>query len=185
MLAAIDVDATVVDSPYYWYLWLEEMTKAGYSYDEVSKHYNFSKVYGGVWEQKQINGNPLDFWRMKHVYQEMVPIEGSVEALSALKDIGYKIVFVSALKGDHHYSKYRFLEKHFPMMDGFLGTKEKWAVNADLVVDDRNKFLNMFPSTSVLKFKFETTFDQDEELKVSALSIGGWSELEKMVRRNL
>lgn len=185
MIAAIDVDATVVDSPYMWYQWLEQMTKAGYRYEEVSKQYNFSKVYEKAWEESNISGHPLDFWRMKHVYQDMTPIDGSVEALSMLKSIGYKIVFVSALKGDHHYSKYRFLEQYFPFMDGFVGTKEKWAVNADLVVDDRHKFLNMFPSTSVLKFKFETPFDQDEDLKVSALSIGGWCELEKMVRRTL
>lgn len=179
MIAAIDVDATVVDSPYYWYLWLEDMTKAGYKYENVCKFYNFSEVYANIWLDKNIAGHPLDFWRAKHVYQGMQPMQDSVTALKLLKESGYKIVFVSALKGDHHYSKYRFLEKHFPFMDGFVGTKEKWAVNADIIIDDRNKFLNMFDKESVYRIKMNTPFDQDEQLNVEVKVIDSWYDMIK------
>lgn len=164
-VAVIDCDQTVVDSAYAWYLWLEDKTKAGYPYDLVKHVYDFSQTYTDVWIDKCIDGHPYDFWRARDVYDNLQPLEGCVEVLKTIQGWGYHIVFVSAVKGDHHKSKYNFLNRHFPFMDGFIATQEKGFVKADLVIDDRNKFLNMFDE-DVLKFKRLTPFDQDEELKV-------------------
>lgn len=160
-IAVIDCDQTVVDSAYAWYEWLEMMTRAGYSYDVVQKHYNFSDVYASVWLDKEVAGHPYDFWRGKSVYDNLEPLKGSVEALQTLKNVGYDIVFVSAIKGNHTKSKWNFLQKHFPFMDAFIATKEKGYVRADLVIDDRNRFLNMFNGEEVKLIRKHTPFDQD------------------------
>ncbi len=174
-----DVDLTVVDSASYWYDWLEYRTKAGLSKEEVFKNYDLSSAYTDIWLRKGLQGTPMDFWRGEHTYDDMTPLEGSVGALRGIKEAGYDIVFVSALKGHHHRSKYNFLEKHFPFMDGFLGTQEKKYVKADIIIDDRNRFLNMFPDHNILKIKKQTPHDQDCELAVGCLYFNNWHELKE------
>lgn len=185
-IAAVDVDLTVVDSGYAWYTWLENMTKAGHPYSWVSQWYDFSVPYSVAWKNKHCAGSPFDFWRAKGVYDNLEPIEGCVDALRTLSNRGYDIVFVSAIKGDHHKSKHNFLKANFPFMKGFVATKEKWAVNADLVIDDRHKFLNMFDRDNITRIKMGTSFDQCEELKVDIHhTITDWSEFELWVEENL
>lgn len=162
-----DVDLCVVDSGREWYKWLEDRTKAGLDYDEVIKHYNLSVPYSDSWKSKGCAGVPYDFWRQQHLYDDLEPLKGCVEALQLAKGYGYDIVFASAVKGNHHKSKYYFLDRHFPFKDGVLLTKEKGYIKADIVVDDRNKFLNQFSSNDTLKVKFDTPCDQDERLNVS------------------
>ena len=182
MIAAIDVDLTVVNSAYHWWKWLEDMTKAGLSYSQVCDKYDFTQCYKDIWLSKGIAGEPLDFWRQRDLYDNMVPVEGAVDGIGLLKESGYKIVFVSTLKGDHHKSKCLFLKKFFHV-DAFIGTKEKWAVRADLVIDDRNKCLNMFPEDNIIKIKMNTTFDQDVDLTVDLdYSVNDWFELSDIIR---
>lgn len=180
-ICACDVDLTVVDSALHWYNWLEDKTKANLPIEEVYKHYDFSIPYGPIWASKGLSGCPLDFWRGQHVYDEMKPLEGAVEALRAIKEKGYLIVFVSVLKGNHHKSKYEFLEKHFPFMDGFVGTKEKWTVAASIIIDDRNRYLNMFEGSKVLRLKKNTPHSQDIELEGGCLSFTEWGTLQTYI----
>ena len=185
-IAVIDVDATVVDSPYAWHQWLEDVTKVGFEYVSVAQWYDFSIPYGPIWKSKNIGGSPFDFWRGKSVYDNLIPKENAPECLQLLQNKGYKIVFVSALKGDHHKSKHSFLERYFPYKDGFIGTKEKGFVKADLVIDDRISVLNQFPDPECLKIQFDTPHDQDQQLKVSLdFKSDCWWEIEKWVIDNL
>lgn len=185
-IAVIDVDATVVDSPYEWWKWLELTTKAGFDYEWVSQWYDFSIPYGSIWESKNIGGSPFDFWRAKSVYDNLEPMENAVDCLETLKKKGYEIVFVSALKGDHHKSKHNFLEHYFPYKDGFIGTKEKGYVKADLVIDDRLSVLNQFPNFGCIKIQFNTPHDQDQSLKVSLdFKSNCWYEIEEWIINNL
>jgi 5'(3')-deoxyribonucleotidase len=180
-VCAVDVDLTVVDSASYWYDWLEYRTKAGLAKEEVYRNYDLSIPYTSIWLANGLQGSPMDFWRGEHTYDDMTPLEGSVEALKTIKDAGYDIVFVSALKGHHHRSKYNFLEKHFPFMDGFLGTQEKKYVKADIIIDDRNRFLNMFNGGDVLRLKKTTIHSQDEELRGGCLHFTDWSILHEYI----
>lgn len=164
-IAAIDVDACVVDTPYEWWKWLELRTKAGLPYEYVRNFYNFSTPYERAWMQTGQAGEPFDYWRSTHVYDDLFPLPGSVEALEALSE-KMDVVFVSALKGNHHKSKVAFLKKYFPFLAGVVGTKEKWTVNASMIVDDRNNNLNMFKDRDTIIVRKESFHAQSEELIV-------------------
>ena len=186
MVAVIDVDGTVVDTPYAWWLWLEAQTKAGFTYEWVSQWYDFSIAYSFIWNHKRIAGSPMDFWRSKSVYNNLEPKENSIECLETLAKKGYEIVFVSTLKGDHHKSKHSFLERYFPFKSGFIGTKEKKYVKANLVIDDRNSCLNQFPAASIIKIKSDSPFDQDCRLEVGLdFQSDCWYSIENWVIDNL
>lgn len=185
-VAVIDCDQTVVNTAYSWWQWLELHTKAGYAYEDVSLNYNFADVYADVWDKQGKTGHPFDYWRGKCVYDSLSPIQGSVEALQALHDKGWDIIFVSAVKGDHHKSKYGFLKEHFPFMAAFIATKEKGYVKADLVIDDRNKFLNMFDDRETMLIKKITTFDQCEDLNKSLFaSFDDWNSFKIYIEKGI
>lgn len=96
--------------------------------------------------------DPLDFWRDENLYDNLVPMEASVDKLKGLSRY-FDIVFVSRLKGNHHRSKVYWLKKHFPFMTGFVGTHEKWILNASLIamIDDLEDNLVKFdPQKRVL-----------------------------------
>src|SRR5690606_28249698 len=90
------------------------------------------------------------------------PYEGCVEALGELKKLGWDIIVVSAIKGFHAKSKYYFLKKYLPFLDGVVYTKEKGFVNVDVMIDDRDDILNQFDGTKTLKIKFHTQYEQKE-----------------------
>jgi 5'(3')-deoxyribonucleotidase len=153
----IDVDCTVVDTPLLWYNWLTHVTGTFIGYDDVSKYYDFSVPFKEVLQEKGIDG--YDFWRSETLYDSVSPVPYSVEAVEGLKEKGYNIVFCSAIKGNHHKSKHRWLRKNFPSMDALVATKEKWAIKADVVIDDRHLFLNMFDD-NIIKIKRTTPYEQ-------------------------
>ena len=112
--------------------------------------------------------DPLDFWRDENLYDNLVPMEDTVEKLEQLSKY-FGIVFVSRLKGNHHRSKVYFLKKHFPFMTGFVGTHEKWILNDSLVamVDDLEDNLTKFDADKRIHFgqgeyKDWNTFDVKE-----------------------
>lgn len=64
---------------------------------------------------------------------------------------------------------------------GFYATKNKAGLKLDVIIDDRNEFLNQF-GDDVLKIKFWTPYDQSEELKVSIdLETSDWSHIQDFI----
>jgi 5'(3')-deoxyribonucleotidase len=169
-----DVDQTVTDPSELWWEWLECMTctdkemplpLAG---EKIS--YDLSDYF--MAELEMCGVDPMDFWRGTNVYDFARPLEFSVEAIWDLKDAGHKIMFASHCKGHHMRSKYRFLERWFPV-DSFHATKEKCDIKCDLVVDDRVSFLNTFDD-SVHKILFASPYTQDEIPKGLITPVEDW-----------
>lgn len=184
----VDVDQTVVDTLSEWARWLEFKTKTRkpiHTFQEVE--YNVASYWEKECEAMGIDG--LDFWRQPDVYDNLKPLPKSVETLRYLNNVcGHEIVFVSQLKGNHHKSKYYFLQKYFPFMTGFVGTKEKWLVYGDVLIDDRNNHLNSMPDHFGL-VKIETRCTQYEDENKPMLHFD-WEKdhytvLENYINRNV
>lgn len=100
--------------------------------------------------------DPLDFWRSEDLYDNLVPMDGSVEKLKQLSTY-FDIVFVSRLKGRHHRSKFYFCKRYFPFMTEFVGTHGKWVLNSGLVamIDDLPENLAGFDPNKRILFGSE------------------------------
>lgn len=131
----VDVDGPVFDTGGMWLEWLCNVTKTSFCYGpEERLDYNYTKYFKGELEKLGMDG--FEFWRSRTLYDNLTPVEGCVEALKAIHEMGYKIFFVSTIKGDHTKSKYYALKKVAPFMSGYIATKEKWAVDIDVLIDD-------------------------------------------------
>jgi 5'(3')-deoxyribonucleotidase len=119
-------------------------------------NYDISAYYPTVLREHIYN-----YWRQPDLYDgiELLPIKGSVEALSELSNT-FNIVFVSSCKGPHYKSKYNWLKKHFPFMKGFISTKEKHFVRCKYLIDDRAENFIYIKPKKTKRILFDTSYDQ-------------------------
>lgn len=137
-----DVDGVVVDMSRQWHQYLINYAYhydplANFpTYEEVCKYYNFGEAFSD-WVCMQ---DCLEFWKQSNLYDKAIPTEGAVEFIYTFKGAGWDIVFASHCEGTHSKSKWEFLNRHFPV-DGFMATREKQYVRADIAIDDRIEHL--------------------------------------------
>lgn len=140
-VVAVDVDFTVVDSLSPWMDWFNLLAE--------ERVMNEDRSYNLVPEMKAILAraglkyiDPLDFWRSQYLYDDLEPLEGSVEALNRIKSHGHDLVFVSSCFPEHEDSKKRFLTKHFEF-DAFISTHDKHFVGYDVLIDDKLEHMRL------------------------------------------
>lgn len=131
-----DVDGVVVDLSYKWYERLNYLTASSLTYEEVSQHYDYYKPFTEFITKEDAHS----FWKQSNLYNEAVPLTGAVEFIAEFKKQGWDVVFASHTEGSHAKSKYDFLERHFEF-DGFMATREKHFLRANIAIDDRAEHL--------------------------------------------
>lgn len=177
-IVGVDVDLTLVDSDLHWKAYLDAVghwadaspfERAGVLDYDLSKHYLLPPSF-----------DPYDFWRSNSCYDVMKPKEGAVQVLSELQLMGHDIVFISATKGLHGKSKYNWLLRHFPFMSGVIFTKEKQYVKCDVLIDDRNSFLQKMPD-NVKLIKYWTRYTQDVNLTKQHSIVDQWWDVPNVI----
>jgi 5'(3')-deoxyribonucleotidase len=171
----IDVDLTLVATDVLWEKWLRDNGAILdpwwlETFAPVEKPYDVSKMFilpDGL--------DPYAFWRSKTLYDGLDFLSGAKEVIHYWHVCGHKIVFVSAIKGDHHKSKYYLLAENFPYNSGVVFTKEKGLVKLDVMIDDRDDILNQFDGTKTLKIKFHTPYEQKEP-STAHFTIKDWKD---------
>lgn len=180
-----DVDGVVVDLSYRWYEYIKTIVPdVNVTYQLLSPYYDFHVPVRGYITKEEA----YHFWKRRNLYDNETPLAGSVEIISKLKyEHGFDIVFASHVEGDHAKSKYEFLTRHFPV-DGFIATREKGYVRADVAIDDRVEHLISHPA-HVIKVLKETPHAQTERESVKAftpsMTLSNWDNefLTKLIEK--
>lgn len=160
-----DVDGVVIDLSYKWYEYLRSIVKdVNFTYEDLASKYDFHKQLSKYITTQEA----MWFWNQENLYDDKEPLPFAADTLWALKKAhGFKIVFASHVEGQHAKGKFEFLKKHFPV-DGFMATREKQFVRADIAIDDRYDHLVNHPMNvgKILKYTpheqtLETQFKPD------------------------
>lgn len=146
-----DVDGVVVDLSYEWFTYLRRIVKDKvFTYEDLAVGYDFTKPLEGLITKEEA----FHFWKRDNLYDGKQPLPFAADTLWDLKrNHGFNIIFASHVEGNHAKSKYEFLKKHFPV-DGFMATREKQFIRADIAIDDRYEHLVDHPQTvgKILKY---------------------------------
>lgn len=198
MIIAVDMDLTLVRSDIAWFKWLDEVV-GGNGWSQILCRYTELELTGGCKELLPYDPAPLydgkfegtlvstfDFWENNHLYASLSPIIGAVEALEELKVRGHTIRIVSKTMKGHYSSKVKFIKRWFPFIklngksgDAFVATHEKFAVQMDVLIDDRMENFKQLPDTT-LKILFDTPYEQDYTCPVDLKSCN-WSEIKDFI----
>lgn len=184
IIIGVDVDLVLAASDVKWVEWMCRLT--GYRpalLDKEVHSYDLSLYFKDRLDKLGID--PLDFYRNEGVYDWIDPEEGSQEGLKRLKEsIDCKIIAVSHCKGNHFKSKWQFLKRNFgDCIDGFIATKEKWAVRCDFFIDDRNEYLNGMPS-DVFCIRYSTPYTQFEGEQRGITEAKSWQHVVDIILFN-
>lgn len=179
----IDIDLTLVPSDVAWKKWLIKHFPQISEIPEVDVDYNLGVYFG----ESPVGLNKMDFWCNNHLYDEIEVFPEALDAIKAFKEAGFDIGFISHTKSGHYKSKFRMLKRipylDFDNGDSFIATKEKGFLSGsiDVMIDDRNKFLNQFFWETV-KIKFETPYTQcEQDIKYYDLKTKHWKEIKEFV----
>ena len=161
-----DVDGVVVDMSYKWYEYIKAIVPdVNVTYQLLAPYYDFHIPVRGYISKEEA----YHFWKQRSLYDNAAPLAGAVEIITKLKnEYNFDIVFASHVEGDHAKSKYEFLTRNFPV-DGFIATREKGYVRADVAIDDRVEHLISHP-INVVKVLKETPHAQTERESVKTFS---------------
>ncbi len=125
----IDVDETVIHMHQRWIDWSLAVKNVELVLDKETEM-----------------GELLEFWKQPDLYDEETPIEGVPEKVKELHKY-YSIFFVSHCYDEHFRSKLNFIARYFKF-DGFINTPEKFKIDCDYIIDDRDVFFNEFKSNN-------------------------------------
>jgi 5'(3')-deoxyribonucleotidase len=140
-LIGVDVDLTVVDTLTPWIKWYEKLT--GHNIFKDISH----KLYG-IEELMKEHKDPLEFWKSSTLYDNLIPIEGSVKTLECMSNKN-DVVFISSCFPEHIKSKEYFLNRNFPFHKGFISTSQKEFIQCDYYIDDYSKYLRNMKNRNV------------------------------------
>lgn len=156
---AVDVDLVLCDPDRVWWEWLQDCGEQIFFPEEGDPlHYNLSKYFDIDPELA------FEFWLQEDLYDELEVFPDAVDTLKGLYYEGWEIIFVSACQPEHQRSKEAMLKRDLDFLKpedyNFISTSDKGFIKCDVIVDDRNKFLNQF-SNDVFKIRMHTGYTQD------------------------
>lgn len=156
MRIGIDVDYTLVDIDKYWL----EYLNANYGKSPLpiptdkKIDYDLSVYYTG--------GSVQEFFGQNTLYDNVIIPPKRVQAIKDLQNRGHEIYFISFCLPEHLESKKRMLDRYFTNFT-FIDEREKYKIDVDVMIDDRNDVLNKFRDT--ILFRPYTPYTQYEHLK--------------------
>ena len=177
-----DVDCVLLDTPALWNSWCAQYLLCSEKEIKEGCPYDIRDLYLEELAEKPsfYREGLLEFWRSATLYDKLKPLEESILALREAHEKGWEVVFISQTKGDHSKSKYYFLKEHYPFLSGFIATKEKHYVRADVMIDDRNKVLNKFDDNT-LRIWYDTPYKQCEPLERYCRYMNDWNHLGRIL----
>ena len=157
---AIDVDETIVSLKEDWLL-------------HAKKNHGIDLTF-----KKEITDiRVLDFWDQEDLYDDKEPMDSVIDIINNLHK-HYSIFFVSHCTDAHFRSKLNFIMRYFKF-DGFINTPEKYRIQCDYIIDDRDIFFEPFKEKNketkciLLKTEYIGSGFADYHLD--------WKEIEKLL----
>lgn len=182
---AIDCDITLWDTDCGWFDYLDDRTEEqyyGYTHckDSLNKrvNYNLTSYFSDITFEEG-----MKYWDKPETYVNCKTHKHAVETIRQLYMAGCEIVFVTYCMGSsvHANAKYKRLLEDFDFIPkdelNFVATNNKGLVKADIIVDDRNKYLNQM-SEGVKLIKFDSPYTQEETIDREYVLCEDWYQVE-------
>ena len=127
----VDLDSTLVDLMSEWIKWLNDEKFIKIKTQNILHWEYLSEKYG-----EHVN----DFWKQKGIYNNIKPINGSIEFMYILKKMYGKenVVVISKCVKSNQEEKVKYSEKIFGVLpNNFINASDKWQFTSDgILIDD-------------------------------------------------
>lgn len=144
-----DVDQVVADLINGWLSLYNE------AFDDDLKHEDITEWSVHPFVKPECGKKIYDFLRHPGLYERVKPLPGAKEGIRALRDGGYRVVFVSSCVVDSTDAKMRWLIKHGFLpdqrhQDDFIAAHDKSLVIGHVLIDDKPDNVMKYPGPTIL-----------------------------------
>lgn|SRR5512135_993687 len=139
MIVACDVDGVVADL---FHSWLGHYNR---DYNDTLTPEQITDWDVSKFVKPECGKKIYDYLHHGDLYDEVPPIEGALEGLERIREIGHRVVFVTTCVKQMTDPKWNWLERHgfLPKgkhnQDDLIVAADKLLVDAQLLIDDRAK----------------------------------------------
>ena len=170
MIIGIDVDDTSLALMPEWLKRSNNKYGGNYTPDQITQ-WEISKLVS--------YGNKIfEFLSDEDLYDNIDPVEGALEGITKLKDMGHRVVFITA---GMHKGKYLRLKQlgFLDREEDYIEARDKSLILTDILVDDRPFNLWQFKGKYTILFE-KPAWSKDEDIEYRAKD---WKEVVKIVKR--
>ena len=182
-IIGIDCDETIVHLSSLWwsYLLANYTLKNEWVYkalDGTTRPYNLTEMFN-IPE----DSDPFEFWYATDLYDDMIPRPDTLEFIPRIRQLGFKVVFISQTMGLHGQSKTNFINKWFDN-DGIIFTKDKHYVKCDVMIDDNPEVLDKFEGDTIL-IKFRNDYEFKSKCTKPHIVCYDWKSIYNILKENI
>ena len=176
MTVLIDVDLTLVDTLSPWLRWFKARTGV----DIQPNSYNVENEM----REHMIHEEPLDYWRSKDLYKDLMPYPLSTYTVRKLVEENFDVVFVTwSPYAEQVKSKELWLTEHFGNDIPVIHTHHKELIDSDIMIDDNTQMLTKFldRKSDRVGLKYDTALNQgwSAPYPQKSLTMKGWSSVQE------
>lgn len=184
----IDLDITLFNTDIHWLKWLmlkpnKDFNRKQYISDSDNNkvEYNLTKYFEGISSE-----GGFEYWSDSNTYKDCAIHEGAKEVIRNLYEANCEIIFISYCMNCPDQIKYKLkrLKEEFDFMlpedFNFIPAKKKHLVKCDLLVDDRNSFLQEMDD-GVKLIKWESPYIQEVEIDKPHTVCKTWVDVETTI----
>ncbi|WNO47324.1 hypothetical protein [Vibrio phage vB_VibM_10AMN] len=184
----IDLDITLFNTDIHWLKWLMLKPNKGFNRKQYisdsnnnNVEYNLTKYFEGISSEEGFK-----YWSDPNTYKSCDIHEGAKDVIRNLYEANCEIIFISYCMNCPDQIKYKLkrLKEEFDFMlpedFNFIPAKKKHLVKCDLLVDDRNSFLQEMDD-SVKLIKWESPYIQEVELDKPHTVCKTWVDVETII----
>lgn len=171
MIIALDVDDTVLDLMTKWLSLYNQRYGDNKQKSDITQ-WNFSYLL-----KPECGDKIYEYLQYPNLYDDMEEIEGALDGVKKLRDMGHRIVYVTAGMAKGKYIRLKelgFLEKE----EDYVEARDKSLILADLIIDDRP--FNIWQFKGKYGIVFDEPWSKDEDLEYHAKD---WKEIVKLVKK--
>ncbi len=146
MYALIDIDDTIADLITVW------LRRYNRKYKDNLKKESLTDWNLALFTKPECGNRIFEFIESPNLYNYIKPMPLALDGISALRNLGFEIVYNTYSTNGAAGSKFRWLQKHgfWKKEDHYIETKSKFLIKGDLMIDDGWHNIEKFAGFSLL-----------------------------------
>lgn len=176
IVIAVDIDGTVADLYTELFRMYNEDFNDNITYREAMGGYD-SKT----WKLKPECTDIESYFERPHLYDNVQPMQGALEGIKYLRELGYRIVFNSTCFINRSDDKLKWLVRETFLKDtkrlfkDWMVVSDKSLINAHIMIDDRPENIYKFKGIGII---FDQPYNQDA---IADARLKGWDDIVRVM----
>lgn len=169
-IIAMDVDGVIADLAPAW------LARYNHDYNDNLKPSDLTGWDTHKFVKPECGFKMYDYLKDPHLYDDVLPTDGALDAINILKAHDYRIVYVTVTPIDASGRKFFWLRQYTFITDikDYVEASDKSLIRAGTIVDDKPENLDTFDGKKIL---FVQPWNQFQQYNPNYLSAINWKDV--------